>query len=180
MQSPKEEQEICVTCGLCCDGTLFKKAVLKPREKGTLPQKMEDNYLKTDKDEFFSLPCSYFKGKCSIYDQKKAHVCSAFRCQLLKDFSDHKITQSEALKLVENALSLREEVKVLSGKIFSDGYSLHFQKILSKIEDIENLGKTEILESKDYKHLKIKTIILQALLTRHFKSEDVFKAMIAS
>ena len=112
--SPKAEQAICVTCGFCCDGTLFDHAVLQPGEKGNLPEYMERSYFKNEKGEYFRLPCEYFNENCSIYDQKKAHICSAFRCQLLKDFSKKKITQSNAKKVVRNAKDQRKILRILA------------------------------------------------------------------
>jgi hypothetical protein len=63
-----KEQEICVDCGFCCDGTLFNQAVLKPAEKGNLPHWMEENYREKEDDGFFPLPCAYFDGNCTIYN----------------------------------------------------------------------------------------------------------------
>ena len=40
---PVIEQEICVTCGFCCDGTLFKYAVLQSGERGNLPAKQRSS-----------------------------------------------------------------------------------------------------------------------------------------
>ena len=54
-QAPAEEQKICVGCGFCCDGTLFVHAVLNPGERGSLPEKIEENaYSEGEKDLFSS------------------------------------------------------------------------------------------------------------------------------
>ena len=108
--APEAEQAICVRCGFCCDGTLFLHAVLQPGEKGNLPEKIEERYYLDKDGEFFKMPCPYFCKKCTIYTQEKAEVCSSFRCQLLKDFASGKISPEEALTLVKNAATIREEL----------------------------------------------------------------------
>lgn len=178
MQSPKQEQNICLTCGLCCDGTLFFNAVLKKGEKGNLPQKMEEAYVKNKNGEFFELPCAYFNGKCSIYDKKKAHVCSSFRCNLLKEYSSDSVNKEDALSIVQNAQKLREEVLALSESLFGKEEKLYFRKILMKIEDLEKNPDPKIMETHDFKILKIKALILETLLTKHFKSKENFDKMI--
>lgn len=178
MASPKQEQEICITCGLCCDGTLFKRAILKAGEKGNLPKKMETAYEKKGDEEFFHLPCSYFEGKCSIYDQKKAHICSAFRCNLLKEFAQNKVSKSEALSIVDNAMQLRQEIRVLAQQVFNAKAIIPFQQILEQIgEAVENKNSATSCHPA-FEMLKIKVIILEALLIRHFKSKKDFTKMI--
>ncbi len=178
MQSPILEQEICVTCGMCCDGTLFSNAILQPGEKGHLPAAMEKSYTKTDAGEFFKLPCSYFHGKCSIYDQKKAHVCSAFRCNLLKDFSEDKISQADAFIIVENAIKQRDEVIHLARTVFETTENMYLKSILEKIGKTEEDEDTAITTHPSFNLLKIKAIILETLLLRHFKSKESFDKMI--
>ena len=178
MDSPKEEQAICVTCGFCCDGTLFNKAVLNPGEQGSLPAEMEAAYYKTEASEYFRQPCAYFDGKCNIYDQKKAHICSAFRCKLLKDLAKNKLTQTEALGIVQNAMTLRAEVGELF-KAVSDALEMPpFREVLDKIGAWEE-SKTAIeLQHPLFQLLKIKSVILEALLIKYFKSKETFDKMI--
>ena len=114
MKSPSNiemlEQEICISCGICCDGTLFNRASLEPGEKGQLPEKIEQNYFQVNGVDKFKLPCLYFDGKCTIYDQKKAIICSAFRCQLLNNFSVGKISINDTMNVISKAKTMRKEL----------------------------------------------------------------------
>ncbi len=177
MSSPENEQEICVTCGFCCDGTLFSTATLKPGEKGNLPEKMEEAYGKNGEYEFFKLPCAYFCEKCTIYDQKKANVCSSFRCKLLKDVAKNEVSQEQALGIVENAMQMRQEVFKLYAAIFHVAHAPHFRQILTSIGDKEE-ANDPIALTKEFQLLKIKATILETLLIKQFKSEDIFEKMI--
>jgi hypothetical protein len=176
-QNPKSEQTICITCGFCCDGTLFDQAALQPGEKGDLPRYMEESYFKNEKGEYFRLPCGYFDEKCSIYEHKKAHVCSAFRCQLLKDFSKKKITQANAKKLVKNAMAQRKEILALSEKLLRSPEKIPFRKLLLELHKKIHLEKENYTPNPELDILTARCNIFEALLIRYFKSEDDFNSM---
>ena len=165
-----DEQQICITCGFCCDGTLFEHAVLEKGEKGNLPTKIEQRYFKRDDHEYFKLPCSYFDGKCSIYNQKKAHICSSFRCQLLRNFEAGKITQEDALKLVRQANQIREELlkeyQQLSGKTDV----LTFREILVELNKKHKELENQSSISMEWEIFNAKCNIFESLLIKHFKS----------
>lgn len=170
-----EEQKICILCGLCCDGTLFDKAVLQEGEKGTLPQKIEDNYFRTKNKEFFRQPCPYFAGKCTIYYQKKADICSAFRCRLLYDHDKKKLNFSETANIVRQTKILRDEIIILAREVFSIDYNLPFKTILKRLN--ENNQEILDLASPLPEILKVKCYILEILLIKHFKPKKDFTAM---
>jgi hypothetical protein len=173
-----EEQKICISCGLCCDGTLFDKAVLQEGEKSTLPQKMKNNYFRTKNKEFFRQPCPYFSGKCMIYYQNKADICSAFRCRLLNDYYKKILNFSETDHIIRQAKILREEIFILAREVFNIDYNLPFKEILKKMNE-RNQDKLDvsfpILEA-----LKVKCYILEILLIKHFKPKKDFMAMITT
>ncbi|QIP13924.1 hypothetical protein G8759_15545 [Spirosoma aureum] len=180
VESPLNEQELCVKCGFCCDGTLFSFAVLQAGEQGDLPEKIEQSYSKEDDREFFKLPCSYFCGKCTIYDKKRASICSAFRCQLLKDFSKDKITQTNAIKIIENAAKFREEIYSLYRQIFGKDYTMSFRDLLVDLgkfgrEDSENNSLNKSIEL-----LRVKCNIFETLLIKNFKSIKNFERLLST
>ncbi len=45
LKGPPKEQDLCVNCGFCCDGTIFMHAVLIQGEKGNLPEKIQTALL---------------------------------------------------------------------------------------------------------------------------------------
>jgi hypothetical protein len=165
---------------MCCDGTLFTNVILQPGEKEHLPAEMEKFYIKTEASESFKQPCSYFHGKCSIYDQVKPNVCSAFRCALLMDFSKDVVSQQEAFLIVENAIQQRDEIVHLAQLVFDTTEKLYFKNILEQISTSEETQNAVIIEHPSFNLLKIKAIIFEALLVRHFKSKESFDKMIVN
>lgn len=178
LQGPPDEQLICVTCGFCCDGTLFLHAVLQPGEKGSLPEKIEQNYRNEDGKEFFVQPCLYFSEKCTIYDRKRANVCFSYRCQLLKDFAEAKVTLPEALKIVREAMGmlniLLEEYRFISG----NREDLCFMQILIELGKIQKAAGEDGSVSSEFDVLQARCNIFEALLIKHFRSTDDFEKMI--
>jgi hypothetical protein len=177
MNPAVKEQEICVGCGFCCDGTLFAIANLKKGEKDNLPEKMRTAYDKKGHDEFFYLPCGYFDGKCTIYNQKKAHVCSAFRCKLLKDFAANRYSQEQAFNIIDKAISLRTEINQIYCNIFDTVKAPYFRKLISEVDSYDE-NKIGSKEKLSFLNLKVKSSILDALLTKYFKSSEEFEQMI--
>ena len=175
-----KEQKLCLTCGFCCDGTLFMHASLNPGEKGNLPEKIEQQSFTGGEKDYFRLPCLYFCGKCSIYNQKRADVCSSYRCQLLKDFADNKITTNEALTIIRQASALRD--KIFDEFSYSSGKkeAIYFKQLfneLNKIIDSEVINKHE---KSNYELLLGKCKVLEALLIKHLRSVSDFENIMLS
>ena len=177
---PVVEQEICVTCGFCCDGTLFKHAVLRPGERGNLPTKIEERYGKADEGEFFTLPCAYFCGKCTIYDQKRAVVCGAFRCKLLKNVSKDQLTQANAMQTIASARTLRNEIFQLYAELTGAAYSCSFMELLDELPTLHQMYGADSVKNKQVSLLILTCGLLDTLLTKTFKSPKSFEALIKS
>ena len=177
-ESPVLEQEICVKCGLCCDGTLFDNAVLQIGEDGNLPEKIQQQYGRNGDYEYFKLPCAYFQGTCTIYDQKRAFVCSAFRCQLLADFSKDSISQANAIRKIENTLKFRDEIYQSYRQLFGQDYTLSFRKMLIDLDERQSTMPSDDPLYGSIEFLRIKCTIFETLLIKNFKSLKNFEQMI--
>jgi len=139
----------------------------------------QNRYTKRKKD-YFRLPCLYFNKKCTIYDSKRANICSSYRCQLLKDVAAEKITLNEALDLVKEASELRKKLfdqyHIISGK----GDRIYFRKLLSDLGKIlMNASGGDSLIS-DYEMLMAKCNIFEALLIKHIRSASDFQNIMTS
>ena len=170
-----KEQEICISCGLCCDGTLFDRAVLKSGEKGSLPKKIEVNYFKSEQKEFFRLPCPYHNGKCLIYKYKKAHVCSAYRCKLLYSYEKDYLSFNETAAIVLQAKAYRSEIFKQAKKVLKIKKNISFRELQKMLIEKKDAG----LERKIFLDMLIaRCNILDVLIIRHFKTNDEFQEMI--
>jgi hypothetical protein len=169
------EQAICVSCGFCCDGTLFLHAHLDPGERGNLPEKIEQNsYTKGEKD-YFRLPCHYFYNKCTIYNSRRANICSSYRCQLLKDFAGGKLTQNDALFIVKEALNMRTDLMKQYKRVTGKSNDICFRQLQVDLGEILKSLPEEEPVNHDYEMLQAKCNIFEALLIKHIRSANDFE-----
>jgi hypothetical protein len=172
------EQEICIKCGICCDGTLFNYAVLKKGEKEFLPKLLKKKYILTETGEAFKLPCPYFDKKCTIYDKEKPHVCSSFRCQLLKNLSKGKIDKVDAEQVVKNAMKLRSEIFQLYEEINKTKELISFREILIEIRRKNEANILDAVKDKQFELLLFKSNILEILLIKYFKPSEQYQKLV--
>lgn len=176
--APAREQRICVTCGFCCDATLFLKASLSPGERGHLPEKIEEASFTEDGKDFFLQPCSYYKGECTIYNLQRANICSTYRCRLLREMEAGRITFGYALQTVREAMELRdgifEEYKRISGKSSYTG----FRQLLPELGKLMRQPASSGVHGGDCEMLLIRCNILEALLIKVFLPAEEFEKYI--
>jgi hypothetical protein len=67
-------EDLCLSCGLCCDGSLFWAV---PVGQG------EGVPVALDAEGRLRQPCACFDGSCSIYAERPA-ACRAFNCRVLQ------------------------------------------------------------------------------------------------
>lgn len=177
-QAPLEEQSICIKCGFCCDATLFTTASLNPGERGHLPEKLEGNSFSKGNKEYFRQPCPYFSGNCTIYDRKRADICSSYRCQLLKDFAEGKITMSEALEIISVATRMREELMEQYRAISGNNSRIPLSALLIELGKIQKSVSEGASVSSEYEMLQAQCNILEVLLIKHIRSAEDFTKMV--
>lgn len=178
VQGPPGEQEICVTCGFCCDGTIFRHAHLNPGERNMIPELLAESVRDFDGTDYFLQPCPYFKGKCSIYDIRRADVCGSYRCQLLKDVEAGRVSPGEALREVADAMAMRKGIfeyfRRLTGS--EAGSFRELLMDLGKYNAPDTTGGGAQAGEADL--LQARCNIFEALLIRHFRSTDDFDKLI--
>jgi len=177
-KAPIKEQEICVECGFCCDATLFVHAVLNPGEKGNLPERIEENVFSKGDRDYFRQPCRYFEGRCTIYDRKRADVCGSYRCQLLKDFSEEKISFDQAMEMVEKAMEVRNELLDQYGKLSGSDRNIPFTEVLKEFGKNPGQDGRTASAGVEYELLLARCNIFEALLIKHFRSVDDFEKLV--
>ena len=92
MSGPVEN--LCLSCGLCCDGALFRQIALQEQEQplaGGEPVLMQ--------------PCRFFDGTCTIYAERPAK-CRTFQCLVLRQVRNGALSRTDADKLIRDARAL--------------------------------------------------------------------------
>lgn len=139
------QKSLCLSCGLCCDGTIFEKA---PLESGDDPAPLKiagfEIRTKVTKEKkirkFFSLPCVEFQQNCCrIYNDRRPAICSRYRCDLLKKHESGEIDRQEAEQKISRVLELREIVKIELEQILPGSGKLPITAVLKVIPQPEEM-----------------------------------------
>ena len=120
---PTDGQNLCLSCGLCCDGTLYTHApvdaaepveTFRARGVRITPDRGGKGHYE------LPLPCLRFEnGRCRTYDCRPA-ICSSFRCHLLRRVEAGKMTLHEAQEVVQLARERRRRFRRLLDRHFPE------------------------------------------------------------
>lgn len=116
-------QQLCVRCGLCCQGVWFTNILSSADEvepgkaAGFVP-------IVENGERLFRQPCSFHvNGCCSAYGQWRPAACVTYKCGLLRKLEDGGIEFVEACELVDEAKRLATELRTCMPEfngLFSD------------------------------------------------------------
>lgn len=102
---------LCLSCGLCCDGTMFEVASITPDEA----TRYGDRVTVSNDRMHLLLPCPALEGcKCTTYRDRPG-VCRTFRCLALASLDEGLMSDSEAHEAIEEVLGRRRRVTALMG-----------------------------------------------------------------
>ena len=101
------DDNICIECNICCDGTLFSRVGVSPEEQEKLKEKGRF-YTKSNGELRMWLGCMYLgkDGCCECYDDRP-EICRSYRCDLLKAVQAGHTTSEEARSIIREAKDLR-------------------------------------------------------------------------
>jgi Fe-S-cluster containining protein len=127
---------LCLSCGLCCNGVLFRDVKLQPEDNPKLLTRLG---LSLEKSRFHQ-PCSALDGRCcTIYSDRPAY-CRKFECWLLKRANAGTIHPDAALKITRSARARVERITRLLRSLGDEGESfpltVRFRRITRKLEKV--------------------------------------------
>lgn len=161
----ENEQKLCVACGFCCDKTLFDIAKLEENE--VIPEELQQRFGKNDDGPYFNLPCPFFCEKCTIYEEKRPAVCSAFKCSLLRKVIKQEVPVDRVLKTIEDCKTQRNNL--LRRWQEHAGEMIFFRDLVLKANNWE--GDLTV----SLKTLFFEVNLLEIALNKYFKPDDQFK-----
>jgi hypothetical protein len=107
----RDDADLCLLCGFCCDGTLFAKFAVRGPEiawasKRGLP------LLGVAPELHATQPCRCFgsDGRCTDYEDRPAS-CRAFVCSLLKRLRSGEVSDERARGVVRRAKELIDRIE---------------------------------------------------------------------
>lgn len=117
--------ELCVACGICCDGILFSSVTVTDPSEAERARALRIPVHVVDERHFFDQPCSALGDKgCSIYTERPL-LCHAYRCLLLKQVDAGTMPLADAVRTVEEARRREVEIRALMNlDVATDGTPL--------------------------------------------------------
>ena len=137
--NPPLPDQLCLHCGLCCDGTLFRDVELQPGDDAEklralgLPLRsrrgQEAHPLK------FPQPCSALCSdlKCRVYADRPAR-CREFECALFKDVALEKVELPAALKVIRQTRQMAEKVRRLLRELGDAGARVSLARRFKRVK----------------------------------------------
>ena len=103
-------QALCLSCGLCCDGTLFSHVPVRSNDN---VQRLEAGgiaVLVQAEERRFSQPCPAHHNKFfKVYENRPA-VCRHFRCKLLREYEAQHVLWEQAQQKITQVFTLRQSI----------------------------------------------------------------------
>jgi hypothetical protein len=169
-----ENGNICIECGLCCDGSMFKHAKIDKNDDMAFLKQVGVEFIAVSDKQFFHLPCMGQDGKlCRLYnDARRFKVCKEFKCRLLKQYISGEISYNCAMDTIREILIRRQSVKEFFEILHTD-HNNSDQSIFSFIRELNLSGKIENLSfRKTYSKQILDCFIFRELLNRKFYKKN--------
>jgi hypothetical protein len=118
VSTSRDGSELCLSCGMCCDGSLFSDGRLLDDEVDrarSLDMAIVAPIV-ADGLSRFRQPCACFRdGSCAVYDTWKPDVCTTYRCELLDGFTAGTIDLASCRDVVGSVQSVQHELEAAMG-----------------------------------------------------------------
>lgn len=172
MDADKEittQQSLCLSCGLCCDGTLFGKVPLKPSDILPPLEAAGIEIQSKETKKSFKQPCVAFqKNCCQVYADRPTN-CRKYRCELLKNYESGNILWEEAVKKVNRAREIRKMCRTELSQNLPEGSLMSIAAILRIMpEHEEMIADPELLKKWGTTMLRLSALL--DYLQTHFQS----------
>ena len=104
--SPNELNNLCLSCGLCCNGAAFTHVALSQGDRDRLQQA---GHKLAHAEDRISFPCQFLDGnRCSAYPERP-RACRAYRCETLISVQAGEISLDEAHRKIASVVALNEK-----------------------------------------------------------------------
>lgn len=171
--SPEEfnlaASRLCVTCGMCCDGTMFHIVRMQPSDSVGALNVLGLKLKKKKGQNCIEQPCSMLKQQqCSIYAGRPER-CRLFECGLLKRLANESITEANAAITISEA---RRQVTEILDLIERCGHHNKRQPLTIRYDRVMAQPVSEDWDPSEVKkreELKVRMRVLQSLLAEAFR-----------
>lgn len=155
-----DSSNICLSCGLCCDGSLVGFVDVNNEELPALKELMEID--EEQSHGFFLLPCDNLGcNGCTIYSDRPKQ-CRSFNCGLLNAVTNKDVAFDSAKTTIKEVKAKKEVIlkKLLTLEIELQSKSFYFQMV--------ELKKLLVSDNQQHQDILLDIDVLDQLITKEF------------
>ena len=120
-ESAPQGDSICLSCGLCCDGSIFTHITLALSDRVDVLEAAGVVLTKKDERTEVRLRCTALEGTCcTIYEDRPVR-CGLFTCALHRRHASGEISTDEALATIDKTRELQRKVHDGLAAMLDDG-----------------------------------------------------------
>jgi Fe-S-cluster containining protein len=134
-----DSSNLCLSCLLCCDGTLIGFVHVEKEEIPTLNDVLEIEKDSNGDGVFLQACDNLCDDGCTIYD-KRPKQCRSFNCKLLKSVEDYEIAVDSAVDVInvvkEKKLAIEKQLSLLNIDLKSPSFyfkMVELKKVLKRL-----------------------------------------------
>jgi Fe-S-cluster containining protein len=172
----RQSEDICLTCGLCCNGVIFGDVKLLPQDPVdqlvSLGIPLFESHSKNGgtgtQGWRFVQPCAAFDGcRCRIYPSRPSY-CVQFECLVLKNLNSASLSKEEALRIILRAKRQAKKVDKLLGALGDTDRMLSIGERFHRTAKHVEQGEAEPKIAEIFGKLTVAFHELNVLLQTHF------------
>ena len=175
-------EQLCLTCGLCCNGVLFKDVELQPGDDAVrlkslgLPVRNRQSAM-GNRQSKFPQPCVALCGdnRCRIYAERPAR-CRQFECALFKSVAAGETPVAAALRTIRTARQRADRVRALLHALGDTheqvALSLRFKRLRQRLES----APLDDATAETYADLTLAVQDLNLLLAQSFYPDQEYQS----
>ena len=178
MAAETPQQTLCLSCGICCEGTLFSHAKLETADT-LLPLRAIGIAVETNQaGQYFTLPCpAHRDGCCQTYAVRPA-ICWTYRCKLLKKYESGASSWAEAQQRIGRVQMLKKMIGTELERIVPEGSRMPVAAIVRRVPTPEELAADSDLRTT-WAPVMLLLSALRDCLQTHFRSPRKESGLIA-
>ena len=160
-----ESGNVCLSCGLCCDGTIIGFVQLDGDELSALKELMDIE--ESSNKGVFLQPCNNYCDGCNIYSQRPKQ-CASFKCRLLKSVEKKELDFDSAIDVIS---LVKQKKSAIEKQLTTLPFKLKSQSFYFKMVELKNLLTINNIDSSmSHNHGDLMSDLMQLdkLLSKNF------------
>ena len=170
-QAPFSKSDLCRSCGLCCDGTLFGRVRLQPQDNSEPLRLAGIVVVSEDSVGQFSLACAAHQhGCCQVYESRPEN-CRSYQCKLLRRFGKGVVSRAEAATLIDRMRRLRQQLGAEIERLrpgMARASAVEISKIVPSFAELSD----DVELHKRWAPVVLRLVALRRMANEHFHARN--------